>query len=218
MTVQSFTLNPFPTNGYVVHDAGEAAIIDAPSSTDEEHRAVIRYVEERGLDVRHLLLTHAHIDHVLGCAALAERFGLTWRLHTADRPFAERAQEQALAFGVPLGEAPPLGEELAEGDEITVGGAVLGVVHTPGHSPGSVSFIERSEGMALSGDVLFKGSIGRVQGLPQTSLEQLMQSIEEKLLVLPEETAVHPGHGEATTIGRERKANPFLNGRVSAAG
>lgn len=216
MTVQTFTLNPFPTNGYVVHDGGEAALVDAPSSTEEEHRAVIDYVEENDLRVRHLLLTHAHIDHIFGCAPLAEHFGLAWKLHRADQPFIERAVEQATAFGVSLQEPPAPGEALEEGARIAVGPATLEVVHTPGHSPGSVSFLERGAEIALSGDVLFRGSIGRVQGLPQTSLQQLLQSIEDKLLVLSDDTRVYPGHGEATTIGRERTANPFLNGEFQA--
>jgi glyoxylase-like metal-dependent hydrolase (beta-lactamase superfamily II) len=216
--VQSFTIGPFSTNGYVVDDAGEAAIIDAPSAAPEEHQEVIDHVEEKGLDVRHLLLTHAHIDHILGAAALAERFGLPgWRLHPADRPFAEQAREQGAAFGVPVESHPPLGKPLAEGDEIAVGDARLEVLHAPGHAPGHVIFLERGAGVALSGDVLFRGSIGRVQGLPQTSLEQLMQSIEAKLMALPDETRLHPGHGEATTVGRERTENPFLNGEVSPA-
>jgi glyoxylase-like metal-dependent hydrolase (beta-lactamase superfamily II) len=212
--VRSFTLGPFSTNGYVVASGGVAAIIDAPSSTAEEHQAVIDYVEEQGLDVRHLLLTHAHVDHILGCAALAEHFGLPgWRLHSADRAFAERAQEQALAFGVSLDGVPPLGEALEAGDEIALGDdARLAVRPTPGHSPGSVSFLERSAGAMFSGDVLFRGSIGRIQGLPQTSRPQLMQSIEEELLVLDDETTIYPGHGEVTTVGRERASNPFLNG------
>ena len=217
MHVQPFTLGPFPTNGYVAHDAGEAAIVDAPSATTEEHRQVIRYVEEQDLDVRHLLLTHAHIDHILGATALAEHFGAAWRLHPADRPFAEQAEEQGAAFGVPVEASPPLGAPLAEGDEIAVGDARLEVLHAPGHAPGHVIFRERGAGVALSGDVLFRGSIGRVQGLPQTSLEQLMRSIEAKLMALPDETRLHPGHGEATAVGRERIENPFLNGEVSMA-
>jgi glyoxylase-like metal-dependent hydrolase (beta-lactamase superfamily II) len=213
MHVQRFTLGPFSTNGYVAASGGEAAIIDAPSAAPEEHRAVIDYVEEQELAVRHLLLTHAHVDHILGCAALAEHFGLPgWRLHPADRAFAERAREQATAFGVSLDGAPPLAGELEAGEEIAVGDdARLTVRPTPGHSPGSVSFLERSAGAVFSGDVLFRGSIGRIQGLPQTSRSRLMQSIEEELLVLDDETTIYPGHGEGTTVGRERASNPFLN-------
>lgn len=215
MTVHTFTHNPFPTNGYVVYDGGAAALVDAPSSTAEERRAVTGYVEAHDLRVEHLLLTHAHIDHIFGCAPLAEHFGLAWKLHPADRPFLERAKEQATAFGVALQQPPAPGDPLGEGDRIAVGAATLDVVHTPGHSPGSVSFIERGAGIVLSGDVLFRGSIGRVQGLPQTSLPQLLQSIEEKLLPLDDDARVYPGHGEATTIGRERSANPFLNDELA---
>ena len=215
MTIKSFTFNPFMTNGYVAHDGGEAALIDAPSHTEAEHRAVLDYLEREDLTVRRLLLTHAHIDHIFGCAFFAEQFDLTWQLHAADAFLVERALEQAKAFGVPLRAAPPTEQALEEGNTIPVGEATLDVLHTPGHSPGSVCFVERRAGQVLSGDVLFQGSIGRVEGLPQTSLPQLMASIREKVLPLGDDVRVYPGHGPATTVGGERQHNPFINGEVN---
>ena len=215
MTIQPFTFNPFMTNGYVAHDGGEAALIDAPSHTEAEHHAVLDYLEEKDLTVRHLLLTHAHIDHIFGCAFFADHFDLKWQMHAADAFLVERAMEQAQAFGVKLSAAPPTEQALEEGDTITVGQATWEVLHTPGHSPGSVCFVERRAGHALSGDVLFQGSIGRVEGLPQTSMPQLMASIREKLLPLGGDVRVYPGHGSATTVGQERQHNPFINGEVN---
>lgn len=215
MQIKAFTFNPFMTNGYVVHSEGEAALVDAPSSQPAEHGAVLDYLEAHNLAVRHLLLTHAHIDHIFGAAFLAERLGLSWRLHRADRAFVERAREQAALFGVSIDAPPPLaGGFLEEGDTLALGGLLLDVLHAPGHSPGSVCFVVRGQEAVLSGDVLFQGSIGRTEGLPQTSLPELMASIREKVLPLGDGVRVMPGHGPATTIGREKKSNPFLNGAV----
>lgn len=209
MTVQSFTFNPFQTNGFVCHDGGEAVLVDAPGRTPAEHQAVHDYLTRHGLTVRHLLLTHAHIDHVFGCAYWSEQLKMPWQMHREDLPFITRSQEQAQLFGIAL-EAPPLPETfLQEGDTITFGAATWQVLYTPGHSPGSVSFHDAAHGFVIAGDVLFHGSIGRTD-LPGGSMPVLMQSIFQQLLPLGDETAVYCGHGPATKIGRERRNNPFL--------
>lgn len=210
MTVETFTFNPFMTNSYVLADAGEAVLVDPSSHTETEHRQVLRYLEDEGLIVQHLLLTHGHIDHIFGCAFFAEHFGMEWQMHAADRPLVDRAREQAAAFGVTIDAAPPIREGLEEGDTVTFGGVTLHVRHTPGHSPGSVTFVHEGGRRVVSGDVLFQGSIGRTQGLPRTSLPQLLASIREQLLPMDDDVVVHPGHGASTTIGRERRSNPFL--------
>ena len=215
MVIQPFSFNPFATNSYVCHDAGEAVLIDASAHTQAEQEIVTGYIEENDLTVRHLLLTHAHIDHIFGCAFFAERYAKEWQMHRADVPFIDRAEDQAVAFGITL-ERPPLPKRfLEEGDTIPLGRTELRVLHTPGHSPGSVCFYEEQESDVLSGDVLFQGSIGRTD-LPQGSMPQLMQSISKKLLPLGDKTRVYPGHGPATTVGQERKTNPFLVERYSA--
>ncbi len=212
MQVQSFTFNPFMTNCYVCHDGGEAVLIDPSSASAAEHQQVVDYLDEHELVVRHLLLTHGHIDHIFGCAFFAERYGQSVQMHAADRPFLEQAPQQAEAFDVDIEPPPTLDDAhvLDEGDTITFGGVILDVLHTPGHSPGSVSFIDRVSEQAITGDVLFRGSIGRVQGLPQTSLPQLIRSIVEKLVPLGDAMTIYPGHMGVTTIGRERQQNPFL--------
>ena len=212
MHVQSFTFNPFQTNCFVCHDGGEAVLIDASSASAGEHQQIANYIEEQDLSVRHLLLTHGHIDHIFGCAFLAERYEQSFWMHPADRAFLEQAPQQAQAFGVNV-DAPPVPDDehlLSEGDTVSFGSVTLEVIHTPGHSPGSVCFVDRASEQAITGDVLFQGSIGRTQGLPQTSMPQLMESITEKMLPLGDAMTIYPGHGPQTTIGRERQSNPFL--------
>lgn len=218
MHVQAFSFNPFQTNTYVVYDHNEAAIIDASPRSAEELRVLTGYLEGNGLEAKHLLLTHAHLDHVFGCAALADHFGLAWRLHPQDRPLYERAEEQGRAYGIPLAPPPPLGDDLAEGETITFGKIALDVLLTPGHSPGSVTFVEREHELAFVGDVLFQGSIGRTD-LWRGDLPTLMHSIFQTLVPLGDGTVVYPGHGGETTIGQERATNPFLQdgGPVSTA-
>ena len=210
-TVKTFTFSPFQTNCYVCHDAAEAVLVDPSCYTEAEQQAVVAYLEKNALTVRHLLLTHAHIDHIFGCAFFAERYGMDWQMHRDGLPFIERSKEQALFFGTPL-EPPPLPQQfLTEGDTIRFGGAVWEVLHTPGHAPGSVCFYDAAAGFVIAGDVLFMGSIGRTD-LPGGSLPVLMQSIFQKLVPLGDATRVYAGHGPATTIGRERRNNPFLTG------
>lgn len=210
MDVQSFTYNPFMTNCYVCSDAGEAVIIDPSCATEREQEEVIAYVEDRGLTVAHLLLTHAHIDHIFGCRVLEKHFGDTFKMHKDAGFFVERSLEQAQAFGVDV-EPPSLPETfLEEGDRVTFGNVTFELIHAPGHSPDSICYVDRRSQQAVTGDVLFQNSIGRTQGLPKTSMPQLMESIREKLLPLGDAFTIYPGHGPATTIGQERAQNPFL--------
>lgn len=209
MKIQSFTFNPFQTNCYVCHDGGEAVLIDPSGMTADDHRIVEAYLEEEEVTVRHLLLTHAHIDHIFGCADAAQRYGRRFLLHRDDAPLLTKAGEQARLFGLSIEEPPePMGF-LAEGDTVAFGEVVLEVLHTPGHSPGSICFLDRTNRSVISGDVLFQGSIGRTD-LWEGSLPQLMFSIFQKLVPLGDDVRVFPGHGPATTIGRERASNPFL--------
>jgi len=210
MEVQSFTYNPFMTNCYVCSDAGEAVIIDPSCATEREKEEVITYVEDRELTVAHLLLTHAHIDHIFGCRFLEKHFGDTFKMHQDADFFVERSLEQAQAFGVDV-EPPSLPNTFLEkGDHVSFGSVTLEVIHTPGHSPDSICYVDQKSQQAVTGDVLFQNSIGRTQGLPKTSMPRLMESIREKLLPLGDAFTIYPGHGPATTIGQERAQNPFL--------
>jgi glyoxylase-like metal-dependent hydrolase (beta-lactamase superfamily II) len=219
MQVQSFTVSPFAENCYVVHDGTEAALVDPGTVTPAERQAVLDYVEAAGLRVRHLLLTHAHIDHIFGCAFFAERFGADaehggWQLHRADLPLLEHAPVQAELFGVRISMPPAPTHFLEEGERIALGSSVFTVLHTPGHAPGHVVFYDEANGLVLGGDVLFQGSIGRTD-LWEGDYDTLLASIRAKLLTLPDDTVVYPGHGPKTTIGRERRTNPFLTGALA---
>lgn len=221
MTVRAFTFNPFATNTYVVDVGGEALVVDAASHVADEHAAIVAYVRERGLRVRHLVLTHAHLDHVYGCAALADALvpvaaagaDLAWRLHPSDAPLAGTVLWQAQMFGAPVPDAlPPLGPALADGEVLVLGdGAAFEVRPTPGHAPGHVALVGQgaAAGHAVTGDALFRGSIGRTD-LPFGDLPTLMRSIETELLTLDDATVVWPGHGPETTVGIERRTNPYL--------
>lgn len=210
MTTRAFTANPFQTVTYVVSVDGEAAIIDASPDSPSALRPITEYIDAEGLRVRHLLLTHAHIDHVYACAALSDRYALPWQMHIDDLVLWRHAQDQARFLGVPP--IPRMPDEpksfLRDGDVVPLGSRAFTVLHTPGHSPGSVSFIDQAGGAAFTGDVLFRGSIGRYD-LLGASLPVLMQSLN-RLLDLPDVLRVYPGHGPDTTIGFERQHNPYL--------
>ncbi|GMQ82265.1 MAG: MBL fold metallo-hydrolase [Rhodothermia bacterium] len=211
MALKSFTFNPFSTNCFLVESEGEAVIVDPACMTEAEISAVVDYVSENGLVIKNLLLTHGHIDHIFGCNALSDVYGLDWRIHVDDVPLLENAPLQAKMIGLPLETPNPPGAALADGDQVSFGTVNLDVVHTPGHSPGSVSFINQEEKYVIVGDVLFRGSIGRTD-LWQGSLPVLMQSIFQKIVPLGNAFTVYSGHGPETTIGDEIETNPFLTG------
>ena len=211
MEIQCFTCNPYQTNGYVCHDGGEAVLIDPSCSTGDECADIERYIEERGLTMRRLLLTHAHVDHVFGCARFARRFGMGFWMHRGDQALLKSAVEQARMVGVQIGPPPPPAGFLEDGEEVPFGSTSFRVIHVPGHSPGSIGFFEEASRTLVSGDVLFRGSIGRTD-LWCGSLPELMASIFGSLIPLGDEVRVYPGHGPETTIGEERLSNPFLTG------
>jgi len=198
----------FAENCYVVVDeqAGECAIVDP----GEEAGLILHKVQETGAKPVAIWLTHAHIDHVLGVPRIAEETGASIWLHSADRPLYDAVPEQAAWFGLA---APPRlpapDRQMVPGERLALGALSFDVRHAPGHSPGSVCLV--GPGVAFSGDVLFAGSIGRTD-LPGGDFETLIASIERELLPLPDDTIVYSGHGPETTIGRERRTNPFLTG------
>jgi hydroxyacylglutathione hydrolase len=205
--ILQLSLGPLQTNCYIVacKETMKAAVID-PSW---DGRNIATLASERGYIISHILLTHAHFDHVGGLAELKKETAVPIYIHPDALPMLAQATESAARFNLSLPTPPPADEMLAEGDVIVVGQLQLEVLFTPGHAPGHVCFYIREHGVLLDGDVLFQGSIGRTD-LPGGDYPLLMKSIEEKLLPLPNETAVLSGHGSTTTIGQEKQTNPFL--------
>jgi len=198
-------VGPFANNIYVVTDAAtrETAILDVGF----EPGKVIELVRREKLLVRWLLATHAHYDHVAAMLPVQQAVGGVFALHPGDRPLLERVELQGSMFGLPPVEVPEVGHDLVPGERVPLGEQYLDVLFTPGHAPGHVTF---KHGSTLwSGDVLFAGSVGRTD-LPGASWDQLERSIRDVLFPLGDEMKVLPGHGPATTIGAERKSNPFV--------
>ena len=198
----------FAENCYLVIDerAGECAIVDP----GEEAGLILHKVRASGAKTVAIWLTHAHIDHVLGVPTIAAETGAALWLHPADRSLYDAVPEQAAYFGLAVpGHLPAPDHEMTAGAELAVGDLRFTVRHAPGHSPGSVCLV--GPGIVLSGDVLFAGSLGRTD-LPGGDFDTLIASIERELLPLSDDTIVYSGHGPETTIGRERRANPFLTG------
>jgi len=202
----------FVENCYLVVDeqAGECAVVDP----GEEAGLILHKLAATGAKPVAIWLTHAHIDHVLGVPRVAAETGVPVWLHSADRPLYDAVPEQAAWFGLEAPALPPPDRTFAHGDTVRVGGLAFQVRHTPGHSPGSVCLV--GPGVVLGGDVLFAGSIGRTD-LPGGDFETLIASIERELLSLPEATIVYCGHGPETTVGHERRSNPFLTGAARPA-
>jgi hydroxyacylglutathione hydrolase len=209
MILEMLTVGPFQENCYVIGDeaAGTGVIVDPG---DEAARIALA-VEQTNLEISQILITHAHIDHVGAVAALADEYSCPVLMHAEAEPMLGQLPTQAMMMGLRFGKVPAVDRHIEDKETIEVGGLELRSLYTPGHAPGHIAFYIESEGLLLSGDALFAGSVGRVD-LPGGSMEVLMRSIEERLLTLPDETRVYPGHGPETTIGNERVHNPFLQG------
>lgn len=213
LNIKSFCLGPLANNGYVVWDGdtGEALAIDPPMDAE----VMAGFIGKNGFALRKILNTHGHFDHVAGNAMLKKLFRADLYIHRADLDLLLLGPAHAEMFGLDIDPSPRPDFFLADGDVVAIGGGQLSVLETPGHTPGGVSFY--SPGMLFSGDSLFEGSIGRTD-LEGGDLDALINSIRKKLFVLPSGTAVYPGHGPETTIGREIGENPFLGGSEQAGG
>lgn len=213
MRVKTFEFNPLGVNTYVLHDeTKECVVIDAACFYTEEKEELLQYIDERGLAVKHLLNTHLHFDHLFGVNLLSSRFGTPLSCHRGDVYLLEDLPRQLQQFGLPpvdAGLKPEIGVFLDEGDTVEFGNQSLKVFHIPGHSPGSIVFYSASNGSLFGGDVLFHSSIGRTD-LYGGSFDDLVNGIREKLFILPDETIVYSGHGPSTTLGYEKKNNPFV--------
>lgn len=209
MTLQifdHFEVGPLACNCYIVGDAALREVIVIDPGGDAE--TIASSLRENDLRVTAIVATHAHFDHLIAAEALRGVTGAPFYMHDGDRPLLDWFQESGRLFlGIELGPPPEVDTPAAEGDRLTAGEVRLEVLHTPGHSPGSISLV--TPGIVFSGDTLFARSIGR-SDLPGGDGRQLLGVIRDKLLRLDDEVQVYPGHGPSTTVGAEREANPFV--------
>jgi hydroxyacylglutathione hydrolase len=207
--LETLTVGPFQENCYVIGDEEtlEGAVVDPG---DEAVRIALA-VEQTNLEIGRILITHAHIDHVGAVAALADEYACPVLMHREAEPMLEQLPTQAMMMGLRFGKVPSVDHYLEDGQVLEVGGLKLEARYTPGHAPGHLAFYAESEAVVFAGDALFAGSVGRTD-LFGGNMEVLMRSINKRLMTLPDETQVFPGHGPQTTIADERRHNPFLQG------
>jgi len=212
INVSVFSLNPFQENTYLLwNEKLNAIIIDPGCYFTAEEETLQNFIKEKNLTPVQLINTHCHIDHIFGNKWAAKTFQLELFIHPNEKPIFEFGAASGRMFGLNLDQYKGPLHFFEEGDTINLDEDKLKIILTPGHSPGSVCLYCEAQNFLIGGDVLFYESIGRTD-LPGGNHEQLLQSIQEKLFVLPDETIVYPGHGPETTIGHEKKFNPFLNG------
>ncbi|HCS19578.1 MAG TPA: MBL fold hydrolase [Bacteroidetes bacterium] len=210
LQIQVFTFNPFSENTYLVYnDKGVACLFDPGCSNALEQGELMAFLKDNKLSLESLFLTHAHIDHILGYAWVYETFSLKARANEKEISVFQRGVESAMLFGVPYEAGPGLQVDLHHGDKLQLLGESWELREAPGHSPGSILFINHAMKWVIAGDVLFRESIGR-SDLPGGNQHALFQSIQRELYSLPDDYIVFPGHGPETTIGHEKRFNPFV--------
>ena len=205
MLIETLAVGPLQVNCYLLgcEETREAVVVDPGGDVVR----ILEALKAHRLDLKRIVCTHAHFDHVGGVRELKEATGAEFFLHQDDLPLLKGVLSQAIFFGLRAGSPPTVDGYLEEGDEIVFGRESLRVLHTPGHSPGGVSLV--GDGVVFVGDLLFAGSIGRTD-LPGGSYPALIEAVQIKIFPLGDEVVVYPGHGPATTIGQERRHNPFL--------
>ncbi len=207
---EAIVFNAFQVNTYLVWDeSGDCLVIDPAFYSREEQEALISIIHKKGLTIKGQLNTHCHVDHILGVDFMKTEFGCPVRAHREELKIITNAPLMGDLFGWSVEPIDGIDEFLLENNDIHLGKHLLKTLHVPGHSPGSVALYSKEGGFVITGDALFQGSIGRTD-LPGGDYDTLIKSIREKLLTLPPETLVFPGHGPSSTIGHERDENPYL--------
>ncbi len=206
MVLIRLVVGPLQVNCFILADEKtlEAVVIDPGDDAED----ILKIIKDKALKVKYIVDTHAHFDHVGANKAIKDATGAELLLHEADAAVLATVSQQSSAFGMDTVSSPPADRYVKHGDVITAGEVALKVLHTPGHTPGGISLLE--QGMVFTGDALFAGSIGRTD-FPGGDLTTLLRSINTNLMTLPDDTKVFSGHGPASTIGDERRDNPFLN-------
>lgn len=216
MNIYRFTFNPFSENTYVLASGnGDCLIIDPGMTDEEEDMELFNFIESNNLKPTRVLNTHCHIDHILGNAAACSHYNIELYAHRNELAMLDRAPSASVMWGIPYRLSPQPHQFLHEGDHILTGDEELEVLFTPGHAPGHVVFVSHRHKSVIGGDVLFKGSVGRVD-LPGCNAKDLESSILNKLYTLPDDYTVYPGHGDETTIGDEKRNNAFIRPGYSA--
>ncbi|MBP1630971.1 MAG: putative metallo-hydrolase [Bacteroidetes bacterium] len=210
--IKVFAQNHFEVNCSLIYDqTKECVLVDVCSQKDSERQEILDFINKNELRVKHILLTHPHIDHVCGALWASETFNLPLELHKDGEEILSMAEVQAQMMGFNVEGIDNLKKKyISKSDKISFGDSELRVIETPGHCAGSLSFYNEKEGFVITGDALFQGSIGRTD-LPTGDFDLLSKSIKENLFTLPENTECICGHGPNTTIGFEKENNPFLN-------
>lgn len=212
LNIKRFVLNMLEENCYIISDeTKEAILIDDGAYYDKEHQAIDKYIADENLTLKHIVCTHAHFDHTWGMYHLYQTYGLKPEIHPNDAEFYANLPLQILSiYGCQLeASSAPVGTLLQEGDTVQFGTHQMQVIHTPGHTPGGICLYCAEEGVLFSGDTLFEMSVGRTD-FPGGSMEALLNGLKNKIMLLPADTKVYPGHGNATTIGKEQKYNSFI--------
>ena len=208
--IKSFVFSPIQENTYIIYnDDKECIIIDPGSYFDEEKEKLESFITSNNLKPVKLINTHCHLDHVFGNKFIAEKYNLKLHLHSKEEQMLNLAPASGLMYNMPFDNYSGEFIFLNEDEDLLFGDETFKILLTPGHSPGSLSFYNEKGKFVISGDVLFKNSVGR-SDLPGGNHEVLINSIKTKLITLPDETIVYSGHGPATTIGEEKVSNPFL--------
>ncbi len=209
--VAKFTFNPFQENTYVLYDDTKECIIIDPGCYDEDEKLeLVNFIEQKKLNPVRLINTHCHIDHVFGNHFISEKYNLPLEIHEGELPLLNAVPQVAMMYGIPLRDPILTAKKfIKEGEIIKFGNSSLESIFTPGHSPASLSFFCKKANFIIAGDALFHGSIGRTD-LPGGNHNQLISSIKNKLFPLGDKVEVYCGHGPNTTIGYEKKTNPFL--------
>jgi glyoxylase-like metal-dependent hydrolase (beta-lactamase superfamily II) len=211
MKTKTFSINPFEMNCYIYYDesSSEGVIIDPGTYTEKEEKTISDFVKDNGIKIRLILNTHGHIDHIMGNVWAKNAFDVPLLMHQEDQPLIDMSLGQASLFGIEFPQPPIPDKYIVETERIKFANTVMKVIHTPGHSPGSVCFVDEKAKVIFGGDCIFKGSIGRTD-LWMGDMDTLLCSIKTKILSYPDDYIIYPGHYEETTVGEEKENNPFL--------
>lgn len=214
LEIKRFVFNNFGENTYLAIDktTNEAALIDPGMISNNEKKLLNDYISLNDIKLTQIILTHAHLDHTFGADYARVTYNVPVKLHAHDIPLANTLPLQCMRFGLGniMKESPRIDVLLKGGDTISIGKSQLHVLHTPGHSPGGICLYDKDDNLAFVGDSIFQGSIGRTD-LEGGNYSTLINSLKIQILSLPDDTILYPGHGEPTTVGMEKKFNPFLN-------